>query len=76
MQFVIYIEKRNNKKKSGQWKNAKQNTWMHDLLNIVIFSYIQNLPEDVTEEILDDVFKRYGIIQQNMDGTPRVKFVL
>ena len=25
------IEKRNNKKKPGQWKNAKQNTWMYEI---------------------------------------------
>lgn len=34
-------------------------------------SYIQNLPKDVTEEELSDVFKRYGIIQQNLDGSPK-----
>ncbi|KAK8822238.1 hypothetical protein WA577_005402 [Blastocystis sp. JDR] len=56
-------KKRNNKKKPGQWRNAKQNTWI----------YIQNLPSDTTEDLLYDVFKRYGIIQQNLNGTPRIK---
>ena len=28
------IEKRNNKKKPGQWKNAKQNTWMYEICTI------------------------------------------
>ena len=45
-----------------------------NLYYLILNSYIQNLPDDVNEEILNDVFKRYGIIQQNMDGTPRVYF--
>ena len=45
-----------------------------NLYYLILNSYIQHLPDDVNEEILNDVFKRYGIIQQNMDGTPRVYF--
>ena len=43
------------------------------LIASVTCSYIQNLPSDTTEDLLYDVFKRYGIIQQNMNGTPRVR---
>ena len=41
-------------------------------LILVIYRYVTDLPSDTTEELLNDVFKRYGLIQQNMDGTPRV----
>ena len=34
--------------------------------------YIENLPNDVDEKDLEEVFKRYGLIQTNLDGTPKV----
>ena len=34
--------------------------------------YIENLPKDVDEKDLEEVFKRYGLIQTNLDGTPKV----
>ncbi|KAK8789658.1 hypothetical protein WA171_001749, partial [Blastocystis sp. BT1] len=52
-----------NKKRAGQWRNAKQNTWI----------YVENLPEDTTVDVLNDVFKRYGVIVTNLDGTPKIK---
>ena len=44
--------------------------------DIVILNnrYIENLPNDVDEKDLEDVFKRYGLIQTNLDGTPKVRF--
>ena len=35
-------------------------------------SYVSNLPEDTTVDLLNDVFKRYGVIVTNLDGTPKV----
>ena len=35
---------------------------------------MENLPEDATVEVLNDVFKRYGVIVTNLDGTPKVCF--
>ena len=34
--------------------------------------YVENLPEDTTVDVLNDVFKRYGGIVTNLDGTPKV----
>lgn len=34
--------------------------------------YVENLPEDTTVDVLNDVFKRYGVIVTNLDGTPKV----
>ncbi|KAK8812595.1 hypothetical protein WA538_003809 [Blastocystis sp. DL] len=51
------------KKKAGQWRKAKTNTWI----------YVSNLPEDTTVDLLNDVFKRYGVIVTNLDGTPKIK---
>ena len=33
--------------------------------------YVENLPEDTTVELLHEVFKRYGLIMTNIDGTPK-----
>ncbi|CAI6251765.1 unnamed protein product [Periconia digitata] len=35
--------------------------------------YVTNIPLDATADELADVFKKYGMIDQGVDGTPRVK---
>lgn len=66
------VERKPAKKKAGQWRKAKTNTWMCLEVVGVIRSYVSNLPEDATVDLLNDVFKRYGVIVTNLDGTPKV----
>ncbi|KAF2638142.1 hypothetical protein P280DRAFT_471803 [Massarina eburnea CBS 473.64] len=35
--------------------------------------YVTNLPSDATVEEIEDVFKRFGMIDQGVDGNPRIK---
>ena len=35
--------------------------------------YVTNIPRDATVEELADVFKKYGMIDQGVDGKPRIK---
>ncbi|PSN73048.1 U2 snRNP-associated protein Uap2 [Corynespora cassiicola Philippines] len=35
--------------------------------------YITNLPHDTTVKEIEDVFKKYGMIDQGVDGAPRIK---
>ncbi|KAF1951444.1 hypothetical protein CC80DRAFT_508862 [Byssothecium circinans] len=35
--------------------------------------YVTNIPRDATVEEIEDVFKKYGMIDQGVDGKPRIK---
>ncbi|PVI07093.1 hypothetical protein DM02DRAFT_351290 [Periconia macrospinosa] len=35
--------------------------------------YVTNIPRDATTEELEEVFKKYGMIDQGVDGKPRIK---
>ncbi|KAK8797097.1 hypothetical protein WA158_004307 [Blastocystis sp. Blastoise] len=58
----VEVVKSKHKSKNG-WKKPKSNSWI----------YITNLPKDVNEDILNEVFSKYGIIQLNENGEPRIK---